>query len=124
MITITIHLNWKFRNQWDTVGFVPWYMTKLLAAPVIALAAAGFLSQVRLAQDAPGDVSNLALVAASALLLFAIAIVTALFSNRMFDWLKDPVTRVRRAASPPAPEEPGGGAATGSAAENAPAEAQ
>ena len=22
-----LHLNWKFRNRWDTVGFLPWYIT-------------------------------------------------------------------------------------------------
>jgi hypothetical protein len=109
MITITIHLNWKFRNRWDTAGFLPWYATKIVAAPVITLAAAGFLTQVRFTLDstAKGDVSELGLLGASPLLMFGIAIVTGLFSNRMFDWLKGIATQVTGASGPrPSGETP------------------
>jgi hypothetical protein len=106
VVTITAHLNWKFRNRWDTAGFIPWYVAKLVAAPAITLAAAGFLSQVRFTFDASGatgatgaaDVSNLGLIGTSPLLLFGIAVATGLGSNRMFDWLKGMATQVTGAA--------------------------
>src|SRR6185436_3074006 len=44
MITMTIHMNWKWRNRWDTVGFLPWYVTKLIGAPVLSIAAMGLMS--------------------------------------------------------------------------------
>lgn len=90
MITITIHLNWKFRNRWDTVGFLPWYITKLIAAPVISLCAVGLLSQVMFTKDLTTSTSftNLGLLGASPLLMFSVAILTGLFSNRVFDWLR------------------------------------
>ena len=106
VVTITAHLNWKFRNRWDTAGFIPWYVAKQVAAPAITLAAAGFLSQVRFTFDATGatgatgaaDVSNLGLIGTSPLLLFGIAVATGLGSNRMFDWLKGMATQVTGAA--------------------------
>ena len=90
MITITIHLNWKFRNRWDTVGFLPWYLTKLIAAPIISLCAIGLLAQVTFTR-ALGTASgfpSLGLLGASPLLIFSVAILTGLFSNRVFDWLR------------------------------------
>ena len=90
MITITIHLNWKFRNRWDTVGFLPWYITKLIAAPVISLCAIGLLSQLTFTRDlsTATGLTNLGLVGASPMLTFSVAILTGLFSNRVFDWLR------------------------------------
>jgi hypothetical protein len=90
MITITIHLNWKFRNRWDTVGFLPWYITKLIAAPIISLCAVGLMSQVTFTKDLSTSTgfSNLGLLGASPLLMFSVAILTGLFSNRVFDWLR------------------------------------
>jgi hypothetical protein len=100
VVTITAHLNWKFRNRWDTAGFIPWYAAKLVAAPAITLAAAGFLSQVRFTFDTAGanDVTNLGLIGTSPLLMFGIAVATGLGSNRMFDWLKGMATQVTGAA--------------------------
>lgn len=90
MITITIHLNWKYRNRWDTVGFLPWYATKLIGAPVISLSAIGLLSQVTFTKDlgTATGLTDLGLLGASPLLIFSVAILTGLFSNRVFDWLR------------------------------------
>lgn len=90
MITITIHLNWKFRNRWDTVGFLPWYLTKLIAAPIISLCAVGLLAQVTFTRDlgTATGFPSLGLLGASPLLIFSVAILTGLFSNRVFDWLR------------------------------------
>ena len=90
MITITIHLNWKFRNRWDTVGFLPWYLTKLIAAPIISLCAVGLLAQVTFTRDLATSTGfpSLGLLGASPLLIFSVAILTGLFSNRVFDWLR------------------------------------
>ena len=101
MITITTHLNWKYRNRWDTVGFLPWYLTKLIAAPVISLCAVGLLSQVTFTNDLGSvtGISNMGLLGASPLLIFSVAILTGLFSNRVFDWLKS----VANPTAPPAP---------------------
>ena len=90
MITITIHLNWKFRNRWDTVGFLPWYITKLIAAPAISLAAVGLLSQVTFTKDlgSATGIGSLGLMGASPMLVFSVAILAGLFSNRVFDWLR------------------------------------
>jgi hypothetical protein len=91
MITITIQLNWKFRNRWDTIGFLPWYLTRLVAAPVISWAAMGLMFQVSFTADLSatgGNVGTLGLRGASPLLIFAIAILTGLFSNLIFDWLR------------------------------------
>jgi hypothetical protein len=90
MITITIHLNWKFRNRWDTVGFLPWYLTKLIAAPIISLCAIGLLAQVTFTRDLSTSTGfpSLGLLGASPLLIFSVAILTGLFSNRVFDWLR------------------------------------
>jgi hypothetical protein len=83
-------LNWKFRNRWDTVGFLPWYITKLIAAPVISLCAIGLLSQLTFTRDlsTATGLTNLGLVGASPMLTFSVAILTGLFSNRVFDWLR------------------------------------
>jgi hypothetical protein len=116
MLTITIHLNWRFRNQWDTAGFVPWYATKLVAAPVLSLASAGFLAQVRFTMDQDAvtpETHTLGLLGAPPLLIFAVAIVTGLFSNLFYDWLKDTATRVTASRAPARPdptEQPQGGA--------------
>lgn len=116
MLTITIHLNWKFRNQWDTAGFVPWYATKLVAAPVLSLASAGFLAQVRFTMDQDAitaETNTLGLLGAPPLLIFAVAIVTGLFSNLFYDWLRDTATRVTTTRAPARPdpaEQPQGGA--------------
>ena len=91
MITITIHLNWKFRNRWDTVGFLYWYAAKLIGAPVLSIAAVGLLSQFTLTKnlnDASSGFSDLGLRGADPLLFFSIMILTGLFSNRLFDWLR------------------------------------
>ncbi len=90
MITITSHLNWKWRNRWDTVGYLPWYVTKLIGAPVLSIAAVGLLSQFTFAKslnDATGF-SDLGLRGADPLLFFSVMILTGLFSNRLFDWLR------------------------------------
>jgi hypothetical protein len=91
MITITIHLNWKWRNRWDTVGFLPWYVTKLIGAPVLSMAAVALMSQFTFVGDLneASGFSDLGLRDADPLLIFGMAIVTGLFSNRVFDWLKD-----------------------------------
>jgi hypothetical protein len=91
MITITIHLNWKWRNRWDTVGFLYWYTAKLIGAPVLSIAAVGLLSQLTLTKnlnDAGNGFSDLGLRGADPLLFFSIMILTGLFSNRLFDWLR------------------------------------
>jgi hypothetical protein len=90
MITITIHLNWKFRNRWDTVGFLPWYITKLIAAPILSLCALGLLAQVTFTKDlaTATGFADLGLLGASPLLIFSVAILSGLFSNRLFDWLR------------------------------------
>jgi hypothetical protein len=91
MITITIHLNWKWRNRWDTVGYLYWYATKLIGAPVLSIAAVGLLSQFTLTKnlnEASGGFSDLGLRGADPLLFFSIMILTGLFSNRLFDWLR------------------------------------
>ncbi len=90
MITITAHTNWKFRNRWNTVGFIPWYVTKLVGAPVISLAAISLLYQISVSPDlsAAADISSLGLRGASPMLLFGVSILTGLFSNRVFDWLR------------------------------------
>lgn len=91
MITITIHLNWKWRNRWDTVGFLYWYITKLVGAPVLSIAAVGLLSQFTLTKnlnEADSGFSDLGLRGADPLLFFSIMILTGLFSNRLFDWLR------------------------------------
>jgi hypothetical protein len=91
MITITVHLNWKFRNRWDTVGFLPWYLTKLIGAPVLSIAAIGFMSQFTFTKNLneASGFSNLGLRGADPLLIFSVAILTGLFSNRVFEWLKE-----------------------------------
>ena len=91
MITITVHLNWKFRNRWDTVGFLPWYVTKLIGAPVLSIAAVGFMSQFTFTKNLNESTgfSDLGLRGADPLLIFSVAILTGLFSNRVFDWLKE-----------------------------------
>jgi hypothetical protein len=99
MITITIQLNWKFRNRWDTIGFLPWYLTRLVAAPVISWAAMGLMFQVSFTADLSatgGTAGTLGLRGASPLLIFAIAILTGLFSNLIFDWLR---TRINATAA-------------------------
>lgn len=90
MITITIHTNWKYRNHWNTVGFIGWYATKLVGAPVISLAAIGLLMQVSFSSDlsAGAGISSLGLKDAQPLLIFSVAILTGLFSNKVFDWLR------------------------------------
>ena len=90
MITITSHLNWEFRNRWNTVGFLAWYVTKLVGAPVISPAAVGLLFQMSFTSDLSGatSISALGLRGASPMLIFAVSIVTALFSNRVFEWLR------------------------------------
>lgn len=105
MLIITIQMNWKFRNRWDTVGFLPWYLTRLIAAPVISLAALGLLFQVSFTTDLTQDsqISALGLRGASPLTIFAVALITGLFSNRMYDWLR---RRVEPTASPQ-PARPG-----------------
>lgn len=107
MITITIHLNWKFRNRWDTLGFLPWYVTKLVAAPVLSLAAAALLFQVSFTGDlsAATDLRALGLRGASPLLIFAIAIITGMFSNKVFEWLRG-LAGARAAVAPPRPSTP------------------
>jgi hypothetical protein len=107
MITITIHLNWKFRNRWDTVGFLPWYVTKLIGAPVLSIAAVGLLSQftfTRTLSESTGF-SSLGLRGADPLLLFSIVILTGLFSNRVFDWLKEVAQGVTTAKPGGAPSQ-------------------
>jgi hypothetical protein len=92
MITITIHLNWKWRNRWDTVGFLYWYVAKLVGAPVLSIAAVGLLSQFTLTKnlnEASSGFSDLGLRGADPLLFFSIMIMTGLFSNRLFDWLRE-----------------------------------
>jgi len=92
MITITIHLNWKWRNRWDTVGFLYWYIAKLVGAPVLSIAAVGLLSQFTLAKnlnETSNGFADLGLRGADPLLFFSIMILTGLFSNRLFDWLKE-----------------------------------
>jgi hypothetical protein len=108
MITITIHLNWKFRNRWDTAGFVPWYLTRLVAAPVVSLAVAGLLTQVRFTNDtaAANSIASLGLLGASPLFTFATAIVTGLFSNRMYEWLRDTALGATVPKSPPPASAP------------------
>jgi hypothetical protein len=104
MITITIHLNWKYRNRWDTVGFLPWYVTKLIGAPVISLSAIGLLAQVTFTKDFSNatGLPDLGLLGASPLLLFAVAILTGLFSNRVFDWLRSLADTATSATTAPA----------------------
>ena len=119
MITITAHLNWKFRNRWDTVGFLPWYVTKLIGAPVISLCAVGLMAQVTFTKDLATTTgfANLGLLGASPLLIFSIAILTGLFSNRVFDWLRSVAesttasagTKPANAAPAPPADEAGGG---------------
>jgi len=107
MITITIHLNWKFRNRWDTVGFLPWYITKLIAAPAISLAAVGLLSQVTFTKDlgSATGIGSLGLMGASPMLVFSVAILFGLFSNKVFDWLRSIAssTSVMPGAAKPSP---------------------
>jgi hypothetical protein len=112
MITITIHLNWKFRNRWDTIGFLPWYVTRLVSAPVLSWAALGLLFQVSFTQDlaaAGGSFGALGLRGASPMLIFSISIVTGLFSNLVFDWLRLRITATQTATrsttAPSAPAE-------------------
>ena len=102
MITITIHLNWKFRNRWDTLGFLPWYLTKLIGAPILSIAAVGLMSQFTLTKNLSEStgVSSLGLRGADPLLLFSIVILTGLFSNRVFDWLKEVAQGVTTTAKP------------------------
>ncbi len=90
MITITIHTNWKYRNHWNTAGFLAWYATKLVGAPVISLAAIGLLMQVSFASDlsSGAGIAGLGLRDAGPMLIFSVAILTGLFSNRVFDWLR------------------------------------
>lgn len=108
MLVVTIHLNWKFRNRWDTVGFLPWYLTRLIAAPVISLAALGLLFQVSFTTDLTqnGEISGLGLKGANPLTIFAVAVIAGLFSNRIYDWLR---RRVESTASPQ-PARPGAAA--------------
>jgi hypothetical protein len=105
MLTITIHLNWKFRNRWDTVGFLPWYVTRLIAAPVISLAALGLLFQVSFTTDltTAAEITALGLRGASPLTIFAVAVISGLFSNRVYDWLRG----LLAASSSPRPTRPG-----------------
>ena len=105
MITITIHLNWKFRSRWNTLGFMPWYVTKLVGAPVISLAVVGLLFQVSFTADlaAATDISALGLRGASPLLIFAVSIITGLFSNKMFEWLRGLAGARVATMRPPAP---------------------
>lgn len=114
MITITIHLNWKFRSRWNTLGFIPWYVTKLVGAPVISLAVVGLLFQVSFTADlaAATDISALGLRGASPLLIFAVSIITGLFSNKMFEWLRglaDARVATMRPPAPPAAASASGG---------------
>ena len=119
MITITIHLNWKFRYRWNTVGFLPWYITKLITAPIISLCAIGLMAQVTFTRDIATTTgfANLGLLGASPLLIFSVAILTGLFSNRVFDWLRSVADSTTASAgtkpanaspAPPADEADGG----------------
>ncbi len=106
MITITIHLNWKFRSRWNTLGFIPWYVTKLVGAPVISLAVVGLLFQVSFTADlsTATGISALGLRGASPILIFAVSIITGLFSNKMFEWLRGLADARVATMRPPAPE--------------------
>jgi len=113
MLTITIHLNWKFRNRWDTVGFLPWYATRLVAAPILSLAALGLLFQVSFTTDltAASDLSALGLRGANPLTIFAVAVISGLFSNRVYDWLRGIVGAAGSGSrSAPGSDGSGGGA--------------
>jgi hypothetical protein len=103
MLTITIHLNWKYRNRWDTIGFLPWYLTRLLAAPVISLALLGLLFQVSFTTDltTSENFTSLGLRGAAPLTIFAVAIVSGLFSNLAFDWLRALIVGQATAATRP-----------------------
>jgi hypothetical protein len=105
MLTITVHLNWKFRNRWDTVGFIPWYLTRLVAAPVISLAALGLLFQVAFTTDLTSatDITSLGLRGATPFTIFSVAIISGLFSNKVYDWLRGLLTT----AATPRPPRPG-----------------
>lgn len=115
MLTITIHLNWKFRNRWETVGFLPWYLTRLVAAPVLSLAALGILFQVSFTTDltAATEFTALGLRGASPLTIFSVAVISGLFSNRVYDWLRQ---RIEPKANP-RPPRPGAAASPAPAAE-------
>ena len=106
MITITIHLNWKFRSRWNTLGFIPWYLTKLVGAPVISLAVVGLLFQVSFTADlsTATGISALGLRGASPILIFAVSIITGLFSNKMFEWLRGLADARVATMRPPTPE--------------------
>ena len=80
----------QYRNNWNTVGFLGWYVTKVLGAPILSLAAVGLLMQVSFSADLSqgGGIGALGLRGASPLLIFSIAILTGMFSNRVFDWLR------------------------------------
>lgn len=111
MLTITIHLNWKFRNRWNTVGFLPWYATRLVAAPILSLAALALLFQVTFTTDltAATDFAALGLRGADPLTIFAVAVISGLFSNRVYDWLRQIVGAGRK--TPTRPGEPAEGEA-------------
>ena len=93
------------RNRWDTVGFIPWYLTRLVAAPVISLAALGLLFQVSFTTDltTATAVTALGLRGASPFTIFSVAIISGLFSNKLYDWLRGMLT----SAAAPRPSRPG-----------------
>ena len=84
MLAITTHLNWKFRHRWDSLGFLPWYAVKLLGAPIITLTVFGLLSSVSFG----GSTLPLNLAAPRST-VFAFALLTGMFSNSVYNFLKD-----------------------------------
>jgi hypothetical protein len=77
-------------NQPQEERSLPWKATKLVAVPVISLCAVGFLSQVTFTKrlSAATTIADLGLLGGSPLLIFSVAILTGLFSNRVFDLLR------------------------------------
>jgi len=85
MLAITTHLNWKFRHRWDTLGFLPWYAVKLLGAPIFTLTVFGLLANSSVSFGG----AAISLTSASRIAVFAIATLTGLFSNVVFNFLRD-----------------------------------
>lgn len=94
MLAITTHLNWKFRHRWDALGFLPWYAVKLLGAPIITLTVFGLLSSVSF-----GGVA-LPLNTGPRSVVFAFALLTGMFSNSVYNFLKDKAATTFAAGGP------------------------
>jgi len=127
MVAMTTQMNWKHRNQWDTLSYVPWYLMRMVTAPVVSLTAMSFLFQVSFTSDLKDatDLSAMGLRGASLLLIFGVAIFTGLFSNRVFDWLRARAQAPNSPLTPtaPAPTQPSGAANAGDNEPEEPAEA-